>query len=227
MTRALTVAARDGGMRAVLADDSVLLRSGLVLLLERHGITVVAEVGDGEQLLAAVAQHEPDIAIVDIRMPPSFTVEGVRAALAVRRRHPGVAVLLLSQHLEHREALALLQKPGGGVGYLLKDRITDVAGFLRDVRDVAAAGTAIDPIVVERLLRRPRASGGVGMLSPREREILARMAAGRANRGISADLHLSERTVETHVRSIFAKLGLADEPDTHRRVLAVLTFLAD
>ncbi|MDT0531215.1 response regulator transcription factor [Micromonospora sp. DSM 115977] len=214
-------------MRAVLADDSVLLRSGLALLLQQQGITVVAEVGDGEQLLAAVAEHQPDVAIVDIRMPPSFTVEGVRAALAVRRRYPGVAVLLLSQHLEHREALALLQQPGGGVGYLLKDRITDVAGFLRDVRRVAASGTAIDPIVVDRLLRRPRVSVGVGALSPREREILARMAAGRANRGISAELHLSERTVETHVRSIFVKLGLADEPDTHRRVLAVLTFLAD
>lgn len=211
---------------AVLADDSVLLRGGLKLLLERQGITVAAEVGDGEQLLAAVAEHQPDVAIVDIRMPPTYSVEGVRAALAVRRRHPAVGVLLLSQHLEHREALALLQQPGGGFGYLLKDRITDVAALAADVREVAAAGTAIDPIVVDRLLRRPRAADGMGVLSPREREIVARMAAGRSNGGIAADLHLAERTVEAHVRSVFAKLGLADEPDTHRRVLAVLTYLS-
>ncbi|WP_144126927.1 LuxR C-terminal-related transcriptional regulator [Catellatospora sichuanensis] len=211
---------------AVLADDSVLLRGGLKLLLERHGVTVAADVGDGEQLLAAVAEHRPDVAIIDIRMPPTFTVEGVRAALAVRRSHPGVGVLLLSQHLEHREALAVLQQPGGGIGYLLKDRITDITAFAADVHEVAAAGTAIDPIVVDRLLRRPRAADGIGVLSPREREILARMAAGRSNAGIAADLHLAERTVEAHVRSILAKLGLDDEPDTHRRVLAVLTFLS-
>lgn len=212
---------------AVLADDSVLLRGGLRLLLERQGITVAADVGDGEQLLAAVAEHRPDIAVVDIRMPPTYSVEGVRAALTVRRRHPGVGVLLLSQHLEHREALALLQQPGGGFGYLLKDRITDIAAFAADVREVAAAGTAIDPVVVDRLLRRPRTAAGLDVLSPREREIVARMAAGRSNAGIAADLHLAERTVEAHVRSIFAKLGLDDEPQTHRRVLAVLTFLAN
>ncbi|WP_144127937.1 response regulator transcription factor [Catellatospora sichuanensis] len=211
---------------AVLADDSLLLRGGLKLLLERHGITVAADVGDAEQLLAAVAEHRPDVAIVDIRMPPTFSVEGVRAALSVRRNHPGVGVLLLSQHLEHREALALLQQPGGGIGYLLKDRITDIAAFTGHVREVAAAGTAIDPIVVQRLLRRPRAADGLGVLSPREREIVARMAAGRSNAGIAADLHLAERTVEAHVRSIFTRLHLVDEPQTHRRVLAVLSYLA-
>jgi DNA-binding NarL/FixJ family response regulator len=150
----------------------------------------------------------------------------VRAALSVRRRHPGVAVLLLSQHLEHREALSLLRQPGGGVGYLLKDRITDITAFADAVRQVAASGTAIDPIVVDRLLRRPVAAAGLDVLSPRERGIVARMAAGRSNAGIAADLHLAERTVEAHVRSIFAKLQLVDEPQAHRRVLAVLTFLA-
>lgn len=214
--------------RAVLADDAVLLRSGLRAVLEQEGVEVVAAVGDPDQLLDAVAAHRPQVAIVDIRMPPTFTTEGVGAALTVQRRHPGVGVLLLSQHLERNEVRAVLRRPGGaGVGYLLKDRISDISGFVAAVHRVAAGGTAIDQVIVEQVLRGPRAAAGIGLLSKREREVMARMAGGRSNQGIAADLHLALRTVEAHVRAIFAKLGLTDEEDVHRRVLAVLSYLSE
>ncbi|GAA1756533.1 response regulator transcription factor [Luedemannella helvata] len=213
--------------RVVLADDAVLLRTGLRRVLEAEGFEVAAEAGDAEALLRAVDAYTPELAIVDIRMPPTWTTEGVRAAAAVRRRHPRVGVLLLSQHIERREALAVLEHRGaGGVGYLLKDRVCDIDAFVAQVRRVAAGGTAIDPLVVAQVLRRPAAASGIAVLSAREREILARMAEGRSNAGVAAELHLAERTVETHVRSIFTKLGLHEEPDTNRRVLAVLTHLS-
>lgn len=213
-------------IRAVLADDAVLLRRGLRAVLEQEGVAVSADVENGRELLEAVERDPPDIAIVDIRMPPTYTTEGVAAAVALRRRHPGIGVLLLSQHLERHEVRALLQGPGtGGVGYLLKDRISDIAGFVGAVRGVASGGTAVDPLVVEQVLRRPRAAAGLTVLSVREREILGRMACGLSNQGIAADLNLAARTVETHVRAIFAKLGLCEQAETHRRVLAVLSYL--
>ena len=211
--------------RVVLADDSVLLRSGLCELLESEGFEVPAAVGDPDALLRAVATHDPDLAIIDIRMPPTWTTEGVRAAAAVQRHHAGVGVLLLSQHIERREALHVLQhRGGGGVGYLLKDRVSDIDAFVADVRRVATGGTAVDPLVVAQVLRRPAAA--VSVLSAREREILGRIAEGRSNAGVAAELQLAERTVEAHVRSIFTKLGLREEPDTNRRVLAVLEHLS-
>lgn len=212
--------------RAVLADDAVLLRCGLQAVLKQEGVEVVAAVGDGDQLLDAVATYRPEVAIVDIRMPPTYTTEGVAAAVTLQRRHPGVGVLLLSQHLERFEVQAVLQRPGdAGVGYLLKDRISDISGFVDAVRRVAAGGTAIDQLIVDQVLRGPRAAAGLGLLSRREREVVARMACGRSNQGIAADLHLALRTVEAHVRAIFAKLSLNEEEDVHRRVLAVLSYL--
>lgn len=213
-------------IRVVIADDAVLLRSGLRAVLEQEGFEVVAAVGDASQLLAAVEQYRPDVALVDIRMPPTFTAEGVRAAVTLRRRHDRLGVLLLSQHLEQNEVRAVLeQHSGGGVGYLLKDRISDIGGFVDAVRLVAAGGTAIDQLIVDRVLSRPRAVVGCAALSAREREILGRMAAGRSNQGIATDLHLAQRTVEAHIRAIFARLSLCDEVDVHRRVLAVLSYL--
>ena len=212
--------------RVVIADDAVLLRSSLRYVLERERFDVTAEAGDAAGLMDAVDAHRPDVAIIDIRMPPTFTVEGVRAAVALRRRNAGLGVLLLSQHLEQREVRAVLEPRGrGGVGYLLKDRISDIGGFVAAVRQVAAGDTAIDPLVVDQLFRRPRALTGVAALSVREREILARMAAGRSNAGIAADFHLAERTVEAHVRAIFTKLDLREEKDVHRRIAAVLSYL--
>jgi serine/threonine-protein kinase len=211
--------------RVVLADDSVLLRSGLRELLESEGFEVPAAVGDPDALLRAVATHDPDVAIIDIRMPPTWTTEGVRAAAAVQRRHARVGVLLLSQHIERREALDVLEhRGGGGVGYLLKDRVSDIDAFVADVRRVATGGTAVDPLVVAQVLHRPVAA--ISVLSAREREILGRIAEGRSNAGVAAELRLAERTVEAHVRSIFTKLGLREEPDTNRRVLAVLSHLS-
>ncbi|MEO3743402.1 response regulator transcription factor [Plantactinospora sp. B5E13] len=213
-------------MRVVIAEDSVLLREGLVRLLQSAGETVVGASGDAEGLLATVADHRPDLAVVDVRMPPTFVDEGLRAALTVRARFPETAVVVLSQYVEERYAAELLSGPTRGVGYLLKDRVADVAEFLAALRQVAAGGTVLDPEVVSQILIRSRANP-LQRLTQRESEVLALMAQGRSNAGIAAALVVSESTVAKHVNSIFAKLGLAAADADHRRVLAVLHFLRE
>ncbi|MFG2222142.1 response regulator [Streptomyces sp. NPDC048644] len=208
----------------MIAEDSVLLRIGLVKVLEMAGFTVVAEAGDAEQLLAAVAAHRPGLAVVDVRMPPGFTDEGVRAALSIRREWPGTAVLMLSQYVEERYAADLLATHTSGVGYLLKQRVADVEEFIEALRRVADGGTALDPQVVAQLLVR-RASDPMERLTGREREVLALMAEGRSNAGIAAQLVVSESAVAKHINSILAKLDLPVTDADHRRVLAVLRFL--
>ncbi|MBA3245536.1 MAG: response regulator transcription factor [Actinobacteria bacterium] len=210
-------------MRIVIAEDTVLLREGLAGLLEDAGHEVVARVGDAEALLAVVAEHEPDLAVVDVRMPPDYSDEGMRAAAEIRRGHPGTAVLVLSQHVETRHALELVAS-GGGFGYLLKHRVLDVDDFLDAARRVSEGGSALDPAVVATLVS-PRQEDALGELTPREQEVLGLMAEGRTNSAIAKRLWLTERTVETHVRSILGKLGLPISGDDHRRVLAVLTYL--
>ncbi|WP_030860616.1 response regulator transcription factor [Streptomyces sp. NRRL F-2747] len=213
-------------MRAVIAEDSVLLRIGLVKVLEMAGFQVAAETGDADALLAAVAAHEPDLALVDVRMPPGFTDEGVRAALMIRQQWPGTSVLLLSQYVEERYAADLLAGRAGGIGYLLKQRVADVEEFIDAVRRVAAGGTALDPQVVSQLLL--RRGGGIDpleRLTPREREVLALMAEGRSNAGIAAQLVVGESAVAKHINNILAKLDLPQADGDHRRVLAVLRFL--
>ncbi|MFF4262115.1 response regulator transcription factor [Streptomyces virginiae] len=214
-------------MRAVIAEDSVLLRIGLVKVLDMAGFEVVAETGDAEGLLAAVEEHRPELALVDVRMPPGFTDEGVRAALMIRQESPGTAVLLLSQYVEERYAADLLAtQTRAGVGYLLKQRVADVEEFIDAVRRVAAGGTALDPqVVAQLLLRRGGGPDPLGRLTPREREVLALMAEGRSNAGIAAELVVSESAVAKHINSIFAKLDLPPADGDHRRVLAVLRFL--
>ena len=211
-------------MRVVIAEDSVLLRAGLIKLLETSGFEVVAAVGEAESLLGAVTEHRPDAAIVDVRMPPGFTDEGVRAALVIRQEHPDVAVLLLSQFVEERYAADLLSTNTSGVGYLLKDRVADVSVFLDALRRVAAGGTALDPEVVSQLLLR-RNQTPLDRLTPREREVLGLMAEGRSNAGIAEKLVVSDSAVAKHINNIFAKLDLPDAGGDHRRVLAVLRFL--
>ena len=212
-------------MRIVVADDAVLLREGLAALLEDHGLDVVARVGDPESLLAVVAEHEPHLAIVDIRMPPTFTDEGLLAAVEIRRRNPTTAVLLLSQHVETGDALAIVTS-GGGFGYLLKDRVLEVDDFLDAVRRVAAGGSALDPDIVQALVasRHPRPTA-LDALTTRELEVLELMAEGRTNAGIARNLWVAERTVEAHVRSILMKLDLPESDSHHRRVLAVLHYI--
>jgi DNA-binding NarL/FixJ family response regulator len=210
-------------MRIVIAEDAVLLREGLAGLLEDAGHTVVAKVGDGDSLRAVVAEHDPELAIVDVRMPPTFEDEGMRAAADIRQAHPQTAVLVLSQHIESRHAVALVSS-GGGFGYLLKDRILDVDEFLDAAARVAAGGSALDPEVVKHLLVPPR-DGLLAALTPREREVLGLMAEGHTNAGIAKHLWLTEKTVETHVGSILGKLGLSHSAAGHRRVLAVLAYL--
>jgi len=211
-------------MRIVIAEDTVLLREGLAGLLEDAGHEVVARVGDADALLAVVAEHEPDLAIVDVRMPPSYSDEGMRAAADIRKRHPGTAVLVLSQHVETRHAIELVAT-GGGFGYLLKHRVLDVDDFLDAARRVCEGGSALDPEVVATLVSPRRPKEALSKLTAREQEVLALMAEGRSNAAIAKLLWLTERTVETHVRSILGKLGLATSSDDHRRVLAVVTYL--
>ncbi|AKJ08539.1 LuxR family transcriptional regulator [Streptomyces incarnatus] len=211
-------------MRAVIAEDSVLLRVGVVKVLEMAGFEVVAEVADAEALLTAVAEHRPDIAVVDVRMPPGFTDEGVRAALVIRQQWPKTAVLLLSQYVEERYAADLLSANTSSIGYLLKQRVADVEEFVDALRRVAAGGTALDPQVVSQLLVR-RHSGPLDRLTPREREVLELMAGGRSNAGIAGQLVVSESAVAKHINNIFAKLDLPKADADHRRVLAVLSFL--
>jgi DNA-binding NarL/FixJ family response regulator len=212
-------------MRVVVADDSPLLREGVAHVLADDGIEVVAQVGDAASLLNAVERSQPDLAIVDVRMPPTQTDEGARAALEIRSRHPEVAVLLLSQVIEAQYALTLLSEHPHGFGYLLKDRVLAIDDFLQSVHRVAEGGTAIDPDVVSQLLGRRRAHDPLDDLTPREREILALMAEGRSNHGICQKLFLSPKTVESHVHNIFAKLRITAATDDHRRVMAVLAYL--
>ncbi|MFF4341973.1 response regulator [Kitasatospora sp. NPDC001540] len=211
-------------MRAVIAEDSVLLRVGLVKVLEMGGFQVVAEAGDAPSLLAAVERHRPELALVDVRMPPAFTDEGVRAALEIRRSRPGTAVVLLSQYVEERYAADLLSADTSGVGYLLKQRVADVTEFVETVRRVAGGGTALDPQVVSQLLLR-RSSDPLERLTPRERDVLALMAEGHSNAGIAETLTIGESAVAKHINNIFAKLDLPVADTGHRRVLAVLRFL--
>lgn len=211
-------------MRAVIAEDSVLLRVGLVKVLETAGFEIVAEVGDADALLAAVERHQPELAVVDVRMPPGFTDDGIRAALAIRRQWPATAVFVLSQYVEERYATDLLTASTSSVGYLLKERVADVEEFIEAVHRVTAGGTALDPLVIAQLLRR----GGdpLDRLTPREREVLALMAEGRSNMGIAGALVVSDGAVAKHINNIFAKLDLTAADGDHRRVLAILRYLA-
>jgi DNA-binding NarL/FixJ family response regulator len=212
------------GLRVVLADDDVLLREGLASLLERSGAQIVGQAGDAEQLLAVVRDTAPDLALVDIRMPPTRTTEGLQAAQLIRQQRPETAILVLSAHAEVEQAMELLAS-GRGIGYLLKSRVTDVAEFLDTLGRVAKGGSVVDPALVAELITARRRSDPLAALSAREREVLASMAEGRSNAGIARRLWVAEGTVEKHVRSILAKLTLPETDDDHRRVLAVLTFL--
>jgi len=212
-------------VRVALADDSVLFREGLARLLEGSGFEIVGRAADGAQLLALVESTRPDIAITDIRMPPTHTTEGLATAAQIREQHPAIAVLLLSQYVETTHALRLLEHGAGRLGYLLKDRVSDVREFVDAVRRVASGGSAIDPEVVAELVVRRRRRDLVGELTDREREVLKLMAEGRSNSAIASSLHMSEKTVEGHVRGIFMKLELEPAEEDHRRVLAVLTYL--
>jgi len=212
-------------VRVVIADDSVLLREGIARLLEESGFDVVAQAGEGVDLLRKVRAHKPDVAVVDVRMPPTHTDEGLRAALQIRAEEPGTAVLVLSQYVEEAYAFDLLSESSESTGYLLKDRIADVATFTDAVRRVADGGTALDPEVVGLLLGRSRRADPLAVLTPREREVLGLMAEGRSNAAMAQALVVSERAVEKHVTAIFSKLDLPPAVDDHRRVLAVLMFL--
>jgi DNA-binding NarL/FixJ family response regulator/class 3 adenylate cyclase len=220
-------ARRTGGatLRVVLADDSVLLREGIARLLDDAGMEVAAQSGTADALLRSVVMERPDVAVVDIRMPPSHTDEGIRAAEEIRDRHPETAVLLLSQVIEAERVLGLFQESPERFGYLLKDRVLEIDDFVEAVRRVARGGTAIDPEVVAALMGRRSEVSPLDELTPREREVLSLMAEGRSNQAICRKLFLSPKTIESHVSSIFLKLGLRQEPDDHRRVLAVLAFL--
>jgi DNA-binding NarL/FixJ family response regulator len=211
--------------RVVVADDAALLREGLAAGLVSEGFEVVGRAGDVDGLLAAVERESPDAVIVDVRMPPTHTTEGLAAAHIIRRRHPGTAILVLSQYVETRYALELLRDDPAGIGYLLKDGVSRLEDLADSVRRVVAGGSVIDPEVVARLLGRPRRHSPLDELTPREREILALMAEGRSNQGIAERLGLELKTVEGHVGQVFGKLGLEPAHEDHRRVLAVLTYL--
>jgi len=212
-------------LRVVIAEDAALFREGLVRLITDRGNQVCAAVPDGDALLAAVAEHDPHVAVADIRMPPTHTDEGLQAALAIRGRHPRTGVLVLSQYIETRYAARLLEGNAAGVGYLLKERVADVAEFTDALARVAAGGTALDPEVVSQLLRASRQADGLATLTQRERDVLALMAEGRSNAGVASALVVSPGTVEKHVASIFGKLGLPAGEGDNRRVLAVLRYL--
>ena len=212
-------------MRVVIAEDSVLLREGLARLLGENDIEVVAQAGDGEDLLRKVRAHKPDVAIVDVRMPPGHTDEGIRAAREIRSELPETGVLVLSQDVEETYARELLASDASGIGYLLKDRVADVEGFVEAVRRVAGGGSALDPQVVSAMLGRTGGDDPLEALTAREREVLELMAEGRSNAAVAERMVVTERAVEKHVTSIFAKLDLPPTPDDHRRVLAVLRFL--
>jgi DNA-binding NarL/FixJ family response regulator len=212
-------------MRVVIADDSVLVREGIASLLRSAGFDVVAESGDPIGLLRDVAEHAPDVAVVDIRMPPTHTDEGLRAAVDIRARHPGVAIVILSSHVDTGIAMRLLTENPAGLGYLLKDRVNDIGDFAGTMRNVAAGGSALDPQVVAELLGPGRPSGPLDKLSAREQEVLALVAEGRSNKAIAERMEITQGGVQKHVTSIFAKLDLPAGDDDHRRVLAVLTYL--
>ncbi|HEY4094211.1 MAG TPA: response regulator transcription factor [Baekduia sp.] len=212
-------------LRVVIAEDQVLLREGLARLLTDSGFEVVGQAGDAPDLLRKVAAHRPDVAIVDVQMPPDRTDDGLRAAIAIRREHPDVGVLVFSQFSDERYAMDLIGDDAQGVGYLLKDRVADIDSFADAVRRVAAGGSALDPEIVSLMVGRRRKDDPLGALSPRERDVLALMAEGKSNPGIAAALGVSLAAVEKHVTRIFARLDLGHEPGDHRRVLAVLTLL--
>jgi len=212
-------------MRVVVAEDSVLLREGIVRLLEEAGFDVVAQAGDADELVRKVSAHKPDVAVVDIKMPPTETDDGLRAAIEIRRRLPETGVVVLSQYLEEGYALDLVAESAEGTGYLLKDRVGDVERFAESVRRVGEGGSALDPEVVAHVLRRRRRADPLAELTEREREVLALMAEGRSNQAIAEKLVVTERAVEKHVTRIFNKLGLMPGPEDHRRVLAVLAFM--
>jgi DNA-binding NarL/FixJ family response regulator len=212
-------------VRVVLADDSILLREGIARILEEAGFDVVGQAGTAEDLLLKVRSYSPDVAVVDIRMPPTHTDEGLHAAREIREKHPDVGVLVLSQYIEPAYAMDLLAESAEGIGYLLKDRISDVDEFASAVRRVGEGGSALDPAIVSQLVGRRRGTDPIDSLTPREREVLELMAEGRSNAGIASRLVVTERAVEKHVTSIFGKLRLPAAPADHRRVLAVLAYL--
>jgi DNA-binding NarL/FixJ family response regulator len=212
-------------IRVVLADDSVLFREGIARVLAENGFAVAGQAGNADELDRLVDRERPDVVVTDIRMPPTNTNEGLLAAQRIRARHPRIGVLVLSHYVETRQAIKLLQNAPQGVGYLLKDRVSDITEFADTVRRVAHGGSAIDPEVVAHLLRRQGAESALGALTTREQDILALMAQGRSNRAICERLFLSPKTIETHVGAIFSKLGLLPAADDHRRVLAVITYL--
>jgi DNA-binding NarL/FixJ family response regulator len=212
-------------MRIVIAEDSAVIRAGLAEILTDRGHEIVAAVGDAEALKDAVAADKPDVAIVDVRMPPSHTDEGLRAAIAIRRDHPGVGILVFSQYIETRYAADLLATGSGGIGYLLKDRVANVAEFTEAITRIAAGGTALDPEVVSGLLSASRHASALAALTAREQDVLALMAEGRSNSAIADRIFVSERAVEKHISNIFTKLALPPSDSDHRRVLAVLAYL--
>jgi len=211
-------------MRVVIAEDSALLRDGLAQLLQLRGVEVAAAVGDADALLSAVAEHRPDVAVVDIRLPPTQTDEGIRAAVRLRKEHPGTGVLIFSQYVETTYATQLLGEPAG-FGYLLKERVVDIGEFVDAMERVAGGGTALDPEVVAQLFGASRRATALDRLTPREREVLALMAEGRTNHAIATAFTVSERAVEKHIANIFSKLDLPPSETGHRRVLAVLRYL--
>jgi DNA-binding NarL/FixJ family response regulator len=215
----------DAAVRVVIAEDSVLLREGVARLLEDAGFEIVGQSSTADDLLLKVRSYKPDVAVVDIRMPPTNTDEGLQAAKTIREQHPGVGVLVLSQYVEPAYAMELLEDSAEGVGYLLKDRVTEVGDFADAVRRVADGGSALDPAIVSKLVSRNRRDDPVATLTPREREVLELMAEGRSNQAIAERLVVTERAVEKHVTNIFGKLRLTATPEDHRRVLAVLAFL--